>query len=85
MLLFLRIDARPNYREIPVPVIRERFRYHYDPRTLPADSIEYFFVVTVKGNSIYAAPLDKAGLLQPVKRKFVDPQEYFNNRNLFKK
>ncbi|NQT97946.1 MAG: hypothetical protein HQ562_09425 [Candidatus Marinimicrobia bacterium] len=84
VLLFIRFNDSPAYREIPMQFDRERYRYRFVPNTTPADSIEYYFLVTLKGASIHAAPLDEAGNLVPVKRILIDPQTYYRNRNLFR-
>ncbi len=84
VILMFRVNDQKGFREIPMEISRERYRFHYDPRGMPADSLEYYFVVTLTDESIIAAPLDKKGNLTPVKRPLVDPQEYFRQRNLFK-
>ncbi len=84
VLLMFRVDDQPIFREIPMQFVRERHRFHWDPRSMPADSLEYYFIVTLIDESIFAAPLDRDGNLTPVKRPLIDPREYFRNRNLFK-
>ncbi len=85
VLLFIRFNDSPGYQEIPMVFERERHRYRFIPAETPADSIEYYFLVTVLGKSIHAAPLNENGNLVPVKRILIDPQIYYRNRNLFKK
>lgn len=84
VLLFIRFNDSPGYREIPMAFERERYRYRFIPAETPADSIEYFFLVTLAGSSLHAAPLDENGNLTPVKRTLIDPKTYYQNRNLFK-
>ncbi|MCK5332046.1 MAG: hypothetical protein KAK01_11595 [Candidatus Marinimicrobia bacterium] len=84
VLLFIRFDDSSVYNEIPMRFDRERYRYRFIPAETPADSIEYYFLVTLSGSSLHAAPLDENGNLTPVKRTLIDPKTYYQNRNLFK-
>ncbi len=84
VLIFIRFNDSPGFLELDMKRERERYRYHFDPKQNPADSVEYYFIVTGSDSSVYAAPLDSQGNLMPVKRILADPQEYFRKRNLFK-
>ncbi|MCH7611986.1 MAG: hypothetical protein IIB45_01350 [Candidatus Marinimicrobia bacterium] len=75
--LFFKTDAMDNYVEFPLKIIRARYRHQFNPLITPAKTIEYFFVVSLKDHSIYAAPLDKNGYIKVVKRTLQDPAEYF--------
>jgi len=78
--LFLKTDITDNYIEFPLNIIRARYRHEFNPLMTPAKTIEYFFVVTLKDHSIYAAPLDKDGYITVVKRTLQDPAEYFKRK-----
>lgn len=82
--LFLRVNEDSGFREIPMKFERNRFRYRFNPRELPADSLEYYFVVTLIDGSMLAAPLDENHQLQPVRRELIDPQIYYRTRRIFK-
>jgi hypothetical protein len=78
--LFLKTEAMDKYIEFPLKIIHARYRYQFNPLITPAKTIEYFFVVSLKDHSIYAAPLDENGYIRVVKRTLVDPAEYFKQR-----
>lgn len=78
--LFIKTDVSNSYTEYSMGVTRGRYRYRFDPNKTPVKNIEYFFIVTLKDFSIYAAPLDKNGYIKTVKRTLVDPAKYFKQR-----
>ncbi len=78
--IFIKTDAVENYLEFPLKTVRARYRHSFNPLLTPAKTIEYFFVVILKNNSIYAAPLDKDGYIILVKRTLEDPAEYFKRK-----
>jgi len=78
--LFLKTDANSNFIEFPLKLVRQRYRHLFNPLMTPAKTIEYFFVVTLKDQSIYAAPLDENGYISTVKRTLEDPAEYFKRK-----
>lgn len=82
--IFLKTDATNKYIEFPLKIIRARYRHQFNPLITPAKTIEYFFVVSLKDHSIYAAPLDENGYINTVKRTLQDPAEYFK-RKLFRR
>ena len=78
--VFIKTDAMDNYTEYPLDIIRARYRHQFSPLFTPAKAIEYFFVVSLHNHAIYAAPLDKNGYINIVKRTLEDPAEYFKRR-----
>ncbi len=78
--VFIKTDVMENYMEFPLKTVRARYRHHFNPLLTPAIEIEYFFVVILKDDSIYAAPLDKDGYIILVKRTLENPAEYFKRK-----
>lgn len=78
--VFIKTDEMKNFIEFPLITVRARYRHHFNPLLTPAKTIEYFFVVILKNDSIYAAPLDKDGYIILVKRTFENPAEYFKRK-----
>lgn len=78
--IFLRTDTMDQFIEFPLKVVRARYRHQFNPLITPAKTIEYFFVVSLKDHSIYAAPLDENGYINVVKRTLQDPAEYFKRK-----
>ena len=79
-ILFFKSDSMENYREFPLIGENGLFRFKYNPKLLPALSIEYFFVLQVKNNQFHAVPLNSKGRLTPVKRNFIDPVLFYQRR-----
>ena len=78
--LFLKTEAMHNYTEFPMQKVRARYRHRFDPNKTPAKTISYFFVVTLKDHSVFAAPLNANGNIIIVERTLEDPAEYFRRR-----
>jgi len=78
--VFIKTDAMESYIEFPLNTFRARYRHPFNPLLTPAKTIEYFFVVILKDESIYAAPLDKNGYIIIVKRTLENSAEYFKRQ-----
>ncbi len=78
--VFIKTDAMESYIEFPLNTFRARYRHPFNPLLTPAKMIEYFFVVILKDESIYAAPLDKNGYIIIVKRTLENSAEYFKRQ-----
>lgn len=78
--LFLKTDQMAHFTEYPLTKTRARYRHRFNPVLTPANSIAYFFVVTMENGAVYAAPLNKHGNINVVERKLLDPAEYFKKR-----
>ena len=78
--IFFKTDALDNYIEYSLDIIRARYRFQFSPLFSSAKVIEYFFVVSLHNHSIYAAPLNKNGYINVVKKTLEDPAEYFKRK-----
>lgn len=78
--IFFKTDRATHFTEYLLPNYRGRYRYRYNPMTNPAKEIAYYFVVMMKDQSVYAAPLNKRGYIAVVERPLVDPGAYFKKR-----
>lgn len=78
--IFFKTDAITHFIEHHLTKTRARYRFRFNPAITPAESITYFFVVTLNDGSVQAAPLNKNGYIDVVERKLVDPVEYFKRR-----
>ena len=79
-VLFFKSDSMENYREFPLIGNNGLFRFQYNPKLLPALSIEYFFVIEARNNQFYAVPLNSKGKLTPTKRHFIDPVLFYQKK-----
>ncbi|MEE8335609.1 MAG: hypothetical protein V3S48_04145 [Candidatus Neomarinimicrobiota bacterium] len=77
---FYQTDEMPRLVEIPFDVNSPRIQFHYDPKLRPAKKITYYFVVSLRDGSLYAAPVDSSGILKPVTKYLLDPEYYFKRR-----
>ncbi len=80
ILLFFKTDQMKNYREISLKGNHGLYRFKVKTDEFPGQSINYFFVVRTNQGKIYGAPLDSKGIISPVKRKFVDPIQYYERK-----
>ena len=80
ILLFFKTDQMKNYREISLKGNHGLYRFKVKTDEFPGQSIKYFFVVRTNQGKIYGAPLDSKGIISPVKRKFVDPIQYYERK-----
>lgn len=78
--LYFRTDRMKKYQEVHLDMVRQRYHFRFDPNEIPAKTLEYFFIVTLKDFSLFAAPLDKNGFIQPIQKKLRDPVEYYREK-----
>ncbi len=80
VLLFFKTDQMTNYREISLKGNHGLYRFKVKKGEFPGQSIDYFFVVHTIEGEIYGTPLNSKGILSPVKRKFLDPIQYYERK-----
>ena len=78
--LLFKTDQMENYREISLKGSHGLYRFKVKTDEFPGKSINYFFVVYTNEGEIYGAPLDSKGIISPVKRKFLDPIQYYDRK-----
>ena len=80
VLLFFKTSKMETYREINLSGNGGLYNYKVDIKNFPGKSIDYFFAVRTIDGKIYGAPVDRANLLSPIKKSFVDPVQYFEQK-----
>ena len=78
--LLFKTDQMENYREISLKGSHGLYRFKVKTDEFPGKLINYFFVVYTNEGEIYGAPLDSKGIISPVKRKFLDPIQYYDRK-----
>jgi len=78
--LFFKTDQMENYREISLKGSHGLYRFKVKTDEFPGKSINYFFVIYTNEREVYGAPLNSKGIISPVKRKFLDPIQYYNRK-----
>jgi len=78
--LFFKTDQMKNYREISLIGNYGLYRFKVKTNEFPGESINYFFVVYTNEGGIYGTPLDSRGIIKPIKRKFLDPIQYYDRK-----
>lgn len=74
--IYFRTEKSSQYQELPLQTYKGRFRFKYDPKAYPGDSLTYFFVATTRDFALYATPLDDAGKINPAKIHPIDIEEF---------
>ena len=69
-----------TYREIILTGDSGLYKYKIDIKNFPGESIDYFFAVRTLDGKIYGAPVDDNNLLSPIKKTFIDPVQYFEQK-----
>ena len=80
VLLFFKTSKMETYREINLSGNGGLYNYKVDIKNFPGESIDYFFAVRTIDGKIYGAPVDRDNLLSPIKKAFVDPVQYFEQK-----
>ena len=80
VLLFFKTNKMETYREIILTGDSGLYKYKIDIKKFPGESIEYFFAVRTLDGKIYGAPVDDNNLLSPIKKIFIDPVQYFEQK-----
>ena len=80
VLLFFKTNKMETYREIILTGDSGLYKYKIDIKKFPGESIDYFFAVRTLDGEIYGAPVDDSNLLSPIKKIFIDPVQYFEQK-----
>ena len=80
VLLFFKTNKMETYREIILTGDSGLYKYKIDIKKFPGESIDYFFAVRTLDGKIYGAPVDESNLLSPIKKIFIDPVQYFEQK-----
>ena len=79
-LLFLKTDKMKSYREILLQGNSGLYQYKINTNDFPGNSIDYFFAIKTTDGKIYGAPVNDENILQPIKRTFIDPVKYYEQK-----
>ena len=80
VLLFFKTDEMESYREIILTGDAGLYKYKIDINNFPGKSIDYFFAIRTTDGKIYGAPVDNNKRLSPIKKTFIDPVQYFEQK-----
>ena len=69
-----------SYREIILSGDAGLYKYKIDINIFPGESIDYFFAIRTIDGRIYGAPVDKDNTLNPIRKTFIDPVQYFEQK-----
>jgi len=78
--LFFKTNKMETYREITLHGESGLYSYKIDIKKFPGESIDYFFSVKTIDGRIYGAPVNKNKIISPIKKTFIDPVEYFDQK-----
>ena len=79
-LLFFRTDSMESFREINLKGESGLYKFKINTKDFPGNSIEYFFAVKTNDGKIYGAPVNDQNLLDPIKKVFLDPVKYYEQK-----
>ena len=79
-LLFFRTDSMESFREINLKGESGLYKFKINRKDFPGNSIEYFFAVKTNDGKIYGAPVNDQNLLDPIKKVFLDPVKYYEQK-----
>ena len=80
VLLFFKTDEMESYQEIILSGDAGLYKYKIDINNFPGKSIEYFFAIRTTDGRIYGAPVDNNNSLSPIRKIFIDPVQYFEQK-----
>ena len=80
VLLFFKTNKMETYREIILSGDSGLYKYKIDIKKFPGESINYFFAVRTLDGKLYGAPVNNNNLLSPIKKPFIDPVQYFEQK-----
>ena len=80
VLLFFKTNEMESYREIILTGDAGLYKYKVNINNFPGKSIDYFFAIRTTDGKIYGAPVDNNKSLSPIKKTFIDPVEYFEQK-----
>ena len=79
-LLFFKTDSMESFREINLKGESGLYNFKINTKDFPGNSIEYFFAVKTNDGKIYGAPVNDQNVLKPIKKVFLDPVKYYEQR-----
>ena len=85
VLLFFKTNEMKSYREITLSGDAGIYKYKVDVNNFPGESIEYFFAIKTIDGKIYGAPVDDNKFINPIKKTFIDPIQYFEQKKRLNK
>ena len=56
------------------------YKFKINTKDFPGNSIEYFFAVKTNDGKIYGAPVNDQNALKPIKKVFLDPVKYYDQK-----
>ena len=56
------------------------YKFKVNTKDFPGNSIEYFFAVKTNDGKIYGAPVNDQNILEPIKKIFLDPVKYYEQK-----
>tara|TARA_B100001027_G_scaffold101658_1_gene69850 strand:+ start:303 stop:692 length:390 start_codon:yes stop_codon:yes gene_type:complete len=80
--IFYRTDAQPRYIEKTFDLASQRHIFSFNPKDKPTKKFSYFFTIELKNGSVYATPIDSAGMVVPHTFEVEDPLEYYKKRSM---
>ena len=80
VLLFFKTDSMKTYRETLLNGRSGLYEHKINTKDFPGNSIDYFFAVRTKDGRIYGAPVNNKNILTPIKKTFVDPVQYYEQK-----
>ncbi|MBA64752.1 MAG: hypothetical protein CMG55_03020 [Candidatus Marinimicrobia bacterium] len=80
VLLFFKTNKMETYREITLHGESGLYNYKIDIKKFPGETIDYFFAVKTINGRIYGAPIDNDNNISPIKKIFIDPVQYFEQK-----
>ena len=79
-LLFFKTDSMESFREINLKGESGLYNFKINTKDFPGNSIEYFFAVKTNDGKIYGAPVNDQNVLKPIKKVFLDPVKYYQQK-----
>ena len=79
-LLFFKTDSMESFREINLEGKSGLYKFNVNTKDFPGNSIEYFFAVKTNDGKIYGAPVNDQNILEPIKKIFLDPVKYYEQK-----
>ena len=80
VLLFFKTNEMESYREIILTGDAGLYKYKINVNNFPGETIDYFFVIKTIDGRIYGAPVDNNKSLSPIRKIFIDPVQYFEQK-----
>ena len=80
VLLFFKTNEMESYREIILTGDAGLYKYKINVNNFPGESIDYFFAIKTIDGKIYGAPVDNKKSVSPIRKIFIDPVQYFEQK-----